>query len=102
MSKVVIIGGVAGGASCAARLRRLDENADIVMLERGEYISYANCGLPYHVGNVIKSRDALLLQTPEAMRKKFRVDVRVKNEATSIDCMNKTISVKRLDSGESY
>ena len=69
--KVVIIGGVAGGASCAARLRRLDETAEIVLLERGAYISYANCGLPYHVGDVIKSRSALLLQTPEAMNQKF-------------------------------
>ena len=85
MSKTVIIGGVAGGASCAARLRRLDENAGIVMLEHGEYISYANCGLPYHVGDAIKSRSALLLQTPEAMRQRFDVDVRVKNEAVSID-----------------
>ncbi|NLW65684.1 MAG: CoA-disulfide reductase, partial [Clostridiales bacterium] len=67
MSKIVIIGGVAGGATCAARLRRLDEAAEIILLERGEYISYANCGLPYHVGDVIKSRGALLLQTPEAM-----------------------------------
>ncbi len=102
MKKVVIIGGVAGGASCAARLRRLDNKADIVMLERGEYISYANCGLPYHVGDVIKSRDALLLQTPEAMKKKFNVDVRVKNEVVSIDRDNKTVTVKRLENGETY
>lgn len=102
MRKTVIIGGVAGGASCAARLRRLDETAEIVLLERGEYISYANCGLPYHVGDVIKSRSALLLQTPEAMRQKFRVDVRVKNEAVSINREKKTVSVKRTDSGEVY
>lgn len=102
MRKVVIIGGVAGGASCAARLRRLDESAEIVMLERGEYISYANCGLPYHVGDVIKSRSALLLQTPEAMRNKYNVDVRVKNEVVSIDRENKRISVKKIDSGELY
>ncbi|MEA4815257.1 MAG: FAD-dependent oxidoreductase [Lachnospiraceae bacterium] len=100
--KVLIIGGVAGGASCAARLRRLDEKANIVLLERGEYISYANCGLPYHVGNVIKSRDALLLQTPEAMRKKYGVDVRVKNEALSIDRDKKTVTIKQLDTGETY
>lgn len=79
MGKVLIIGGVAGGASCAARLRRLDENAEIVLFERGEYISYANCGLPYHVGDVIKSRDALLLQTPAAMKAKFNIDVRVRS-----------------------
>jgi NADPH-dependent 2,4-dienoyl-CoA reductase/sulfur reductase-like enzyme/peroxiredoxin family protein/TusA-related sulfurtransferase/rhodanese-related sulfurtransferase len=102
MKKIVIIGGVAGGASCAARLRRLDEEANIIMLERGEYISYANCGLPYHVGDVINSRDALLLQSPEAMKKKYNIDVRVKNEVTSIDKENKIITVRRLDSGETY
>ena len=102
MKKVVIIGGVAGGASCAARLRRLDEEASIILLERGEYISYANCGLPYHVGDVIKSRDALLLQTPEAMRKKFKVDVRVKNEVLSINREKKTVTVKLVDNGETY
>jgi len=100
--KVVIIGGVAGGASCAARLRRLDGNAQIVLLERGEYISYANCGLPYHVGGVIASRDALLLQTPEAMRSRFNVDVRVKSEALSIDREKKTVTVRMLETGETY
>ena len=74
--KTVIIGGVAGGASCAARLRRLDSEREIVLLERGENISYANCGLPYYVGNVIRSRNALLLMTPELMHRRFRVDVR--------------------------
>jgi len=102
MSKVVIVGGVAGGASCAARLRRLDETAEIVMLERGPYISYANCGLPYRVGDVISSRDALLLQTPEAMEKKYRVDVRVKNEALAVDREKKTVTVRRLETGETY
>lgn len=102
MSKTLIIGGVAGGASCAARLRRLDESAEIVLLERGEYISYANCGLPYHVGDVIKSRAALLLQTPEAMRQKFNVDVRIKNEVLSIDRAEKSVSVKNLATGEVY
>lgn len=102
MSKVLIIGGVAGGASCAARLRRLDENTEIIMFERGEYISYANCGLPYHVGDVIKSRDALLLQTPAAMRAKFNIDVRVKNEVMSIDRENKTITVRKTETGETY
>ena len=102
MKKIVIIGGVAGGASCAARLRRLDEEANIIMLERGDYISYANCGLPYHIGDVIKSRDALLLQTPEAMKQKYGIDVRVKNEVSSIDRENKKLSVRRLDSGEIY
>jgi len=100
--KVVIIGGVAGGASCAARLRRLDEEAEIVLLERGENISYANCGLPYRTGGVIQSRDALLLQTPAAMRQKFRIDVRVRSEAVSIDRAARTVSVKRLETGELY
>ncbi len=102
MKKIVIVGGVAGGASCAARLRRLDETAEIVLLERGPYISYANCGLPYHVGDTIKSRDALLVQTPEGMKKKFRIDVRVKNEVTDIDRAAKTVTVKNLESGETY
>ena len=102
MSKTVIIGGVAGGATCAARLRRLDEKRDIVLLERGGYISYANCGLPYHVGDVIHSRQSLLVQTPEGMRDKYRIDVRVKNEATAIDRGRKTVTVKNLETGETY
>ncbi|MEG1997588.1 MAG: FAD-dependent oxidoreductase, partial [Clostridiales bacterium] len=80
--KIVIVGGVAGGATAAARLRRLDEQAEIILFERGEYISYANCGLPYYVGDVIKARKSLLLQSPEAMRAKYRVDVRIKQEVT--------------------
>ncbi len=100
--KVLIIGGVAGGASCAARLRRLDEEAEIILLERGEYISYANCGLPYRTGGVIKSKEALLLQTPEAMKKKYRVDVRVKNEALRIRPDEKQVAVKDLSSGKEY
>ncbi|HHU01759.1 MAG TPA: FAD-dependent oxidoreductase [Christensenellaceae bacterium] len=100
--KVVIIGGVAGGASCAARLRRLDETAEIILLERGEHISYANCGLPYHVGGVIQSRSALLLQTPEDMKQQFNIDVRVHNEAIAIDRKQKTVTVKRLQDGETY
>lgn len=102
MSKVVIVGGVAGGASCAARLRRLDETAEIILLERGEYISYANCGLPYYVGDVIRSRDALLVQKPEVMRARFRVDVRTLNEVLSIDREKKTVSVKKLETGKVY
>jgi NADPH-dependent 2,4-dienoyl-CoA reductase/sulfur reductase-like enzyme len=73
--KILIIGGVAGGASAATRLRRLDETLEIIILERGEYISYANCGLPYYVGNVL-GRDSLLVQTPEAMKAKYGIDVR--------------------------
>jgi NADPH-dependent 2,4-dienoyl-CoA reductase/sulfur reductase-like enzyme/peroxiredoxin family protein/TusA-related sulfurtransferase/rhodanese-related sulfurtransferase len=97
MKKVVIIGGVAGGASCAARLRRLDEEAEIVLLERGKYVSYANCGLPYHVGDVIKSRDALLVSTPEMLRSRFKIDVRTQHEALSVDRAAKTVSVRDAD-----
>jgi len=78
--KVVIVGGVAGGASAAARLRRLDEQAEIILLERDEYISFANCGLPYYIGETIRERDKLLVQTPEAMRARFAIDVRVNSE----------------------
>ena len=83
--KVVIVGGVAGGAGTAARLRRLDENAEIIMLERGEYISYANCGLPYYVGGVITDRGALQVQTVAGFSSRFRVDVRTNSEAVSVD-----------------
>jgi NADPH-dependent 2,4-dienoyl-CoA reductase/sulfur reductase-like enzyme len=100
--RVLIVGGVAGGASCAARLRRLDEDAEIILFERGEYISYANCGLPYHIGDVIKSRDALLLQTPEAMRAKYAIDVRVRSEVPAIARANKKVTVKQAESGETY
>ncbi|MEG0391990.1 MAG: FAD-dependent oxidoreductase [Anaerovoracaceae bacterium] len=92
--KTLIIGGVAGGATAAARLRRLDEKMEIVILERGRYISYANCGLPYYIGDVIKNREALLLQTPEAMKAKFNIDVRVEHEATAIDPEKKIVRVK--------
>ncbi len=91
--KVLIVGGVAGGASAAARLRRLDEQAEIIILERGEYISYANCGLPYYVGNVITDRKKLLVQTPEAMKKVFNIDVRVNNEVTAIYPDKKEVEV---------
>lgn len=98
--KILIVGGVAGGATAAARLRRLNENAKIIMFERGEYISYANCGLPYHIGNVIKSRNSLLLLTPEAMKAKYNVDVRIKQEVISIDRENKTVTVRPRDKAE--
>ncbi|QSX06288.1 FAD-dependent oxidoreductase [Sedimentibacter sp. zth1] len=100
--KVLIIGGVAGGASTAARLRRLDETVEIIMFERGSYISYANCGLPYHIGDVIKERSSLLLQTPEAMTKKYNVDVRIDSEVISIDKENKYVEVKKTKTGETY
>ncbi len=102
MSKTVIIGGVAGGASCAARLRRLDGNREIIILERGKYISYANCGLPYHVGGVIRNRSSLLLMTPELMKDRFNIDVRVENEVTEINKKEKTVTVKKLSTGEIY
>jgi NADPH-dependent 2,4-dienoyl-CoA reductase/sulfur reductase-like enzyme/peroxiredoxin family protein/TusA-related sulfurtransferase/rhodanese-related sulfurtransferase len=100
--KIVIIGGVAGGASTAARLRRLDETSEIIMFERGSYISYANCGLPYHIGNVIKERDSLLVTTPEAMSKKYNVDVRIDSEVISIDKENKKVQIKKVKTGEVY
>lgn len=88
--KVLIVGGVAGGASAAALLRRLDENAEIIVLERGEYISFANCGLPYYIGEVIKKRDNLVVQSPESMKERFNLDVRVLNEVKNIDIEKKT------------
>lgn len=96
--RVLIIGGVAGGASAAARLRRLDAEAEITIFERGPYISYANCGLPYHVGDVIRSRDALLLQTPAMMKERFNIEVNVLHEVTAINPAAKSIRVKNLTS----
>lgn len=100
--KVVIVGGVAGGASAAARLRRLDENAEIVVLERSGYVSYANCGLPYYVGDVITDKSKLTLQTPESFRRRFRIDVRVRNEAVAIDRDAKEVLVRNLEDGSEY
>ena len=99
--KVVIIGGVAGGASAAARLRRLDESAEIVMLERTGFVSYANCGLPYYVGGVIDEKRKLTLQTPASFASRFNVDARVNSEAVRIDRVNKTVAVRGPD-GEEY
>ena len=100
--KVVIVGGVAGGASAAARIRRLDEHAQIIMIERSGYVSYANCGLPYYVGGVIKEQEELTLQTPESFWDRFRIDVRVRQEVTAIDSAEKTVTVRTLDSGKIY
>ena len=100
--KVIIVGGVAGGASAAARLRRLDENAQITMYERSGYISYANCGLPYYIGGVITDRRQLTLQTPDSFYKRFRVDVKVNHEVLSIDRVNHTVEVKNLSTGEIF
>lgn len=104
--KVLIVGGVAGGASTAARLRRLDETIEIIMFERGEYISFANCGLPYYIGGTIKERDALLVQTPEAMSARFNIDIRTNNEVIDINKSDKKITVfdkkKDIKYEESY
>ena len=100
--KVVIIGGVAGGATAAARIRRLDEQAEIVVFERSGYISYANCGLPYYIGGVIEDPDALTLQTPESFFSRFRVTMKVRHEVTAIHPERKTVSVKNLETGELF
>lgn len=100
--KVLIVGGVAGGASAAARLRRLDEQAEIIMFERGEYISYANCGLPYYVGGKIKEKSALTLQTPKSFNSRFGVDVRINSEVTEIDPKAKTVTVENKATNEIY
>ena len=100
--KVVIVGGVAGGATAAARLRRLDEKIDIVMLERGRYISFANCGLPYFVGGHIKNESSLTVVTPEVFRLRFNVDVRTENNVIAIDRDKKTITVSDLKNGQTY
>lgn len=100
--KVLIVGGVAGGASAAARLRRLDETAEIIIFEKGEYISYANCGLPYYIGEVIKKKEKLVVQTPENMRKRFNIDVRTNSEVLGIDRKSKTVEVLDRTSNKIY
>ncbi|MDR0892738.1 MAG: FAD-dependent oxidoreductase, partial [Mediterranea sp.] len=93
--RIVIIGGVAGGATTAARIRRMDETAEIVLLEKGKYISYANCGLPYYIGGVIDEREKLFVQTPESFSTRFRVDVRTENEVVFIDRKRKSVTVRQ-------
>lgn len=100
--KVVIVGGVAGGASAAARIRRLDEKAQIVVFERTGFISYANCGLPYYIGRVITNEEDLTLQTPESFWDRFRVDMRIRHEVVSINTDRKTVTVHGLDTGKTY
>ncbi|OPX44379.1 coenzyme A disulfide reductase [Ruminiclostridium hungatei] len=100
--KVLIVGGVAGGASAAARLRRLDEASEIILFEKGEHISFANCGLPYYIGEVIREKEKLLVQTPEKMRERFNIDVRVCSEVLSIDTQNKTVEVLDKLRNETY
>ena len=102
MMKIVIVGGVAGGATAAARIRRLDEQAEIVVFERSGYVSYANCGLPYYIGGVIEDGEELTLQTPESFRARFRVDMRVHHEVTAIHPQGKTVSVRNLETGEEF
>ncbi|MCL3794898.1 MULTISPECIES: FAD-dependent oxidoreductase, partial [unclassified Actinomyces] len=92
--RVIVVGGVAAGMSAATRLRRLDERASITVLERGEHVSFANCGLPYYVGGVIEDRDDLLLQTPASLRERFGIDVRVRTEALSVDRRARTVHVR--------
>lgn len=100
--KIVIVGGVAGGASAAARARRLSEDAEIIIFERDSFISFANCGLPYHIGGEIASRDSLLVQTPESMKARFELDIRIKSEVVGIDTAAQTVTVRKLDTSEEY
>ncbi len=100
--RVVIVGGVAGGASCAARLRRLDEDAEIVVLDRGYYVSFANCGLPYFIGNVIQQESKLLLASPDLFRDRFNIEVRLRNEAIGIDRHSRRVIVREVDDEREY
>ena len=98
--KVIIVGGVAGGASCAARLRRLDEKAEIIMVERGPYVSYANCGLPYHISGVIPKESSLLVASEQMFRAHFAIDARTNCEAISISPKQKTVDLRNVKTGE--
>lgn len=100
--KLLIIGGVAGGATAAARARRLDEHAHIVLFERGEYISFANCGLPYYIGGIIPKRSDLIVTTPDALTKRYDIDIRIFSEITRIDRARKEVEVRNLRTGEVY
>jgi len=102
MAKYLIVGGVASGMTAAARLRRLDESAEIIVFERGKYVSYANCGLPYYIGNAITERERLLVQTPESFKKLFNIDVRTRNEVITVSPGKMSIQVKELESGREY
>lgn len=99
--RIIIIGGVAGGATAAARIRRLTEEAEILLIEKGKYISYANCGLPYYIGGIIEERGKLFVQTPEAFGRRFHIDVRTESEVTKIDTTKKTVTVSTAD-GRDY
>ena len=95
--KYIVIGGVAGGATAAARIRRNTEQAEIILFEKGEYISYANCGLPYYIGGVIAEREKLFVQTPEAFGKRFNIDVRTRSEVIAIHSADKTVDIRTSD-----
>ena len=100
--KVVIVGGVAGGATAAARIRRLDEHAEIVVFERSGYVSYANCGLPYYIGDVITDAEDITLQTPESFKRRFNIDMKVRHEVVAIDPEKKVVTVRNLNSGTEF
>ena len=100
--KILIVGGVAGGASAATRLRRLDERAEIILFEKGPYVSYANCGLPYYIGGVIAEKEKLLVTKPELLRRRFCIDVRTENEVTAIDGAAKKVTVRDLRTNRTY
>ena len=95
--KILIVGGVAGGATTATRLRRLDEKSEIIIFDRGDYVSFANCGLPYYVGNVIKTKDKLLLQTPKSFKERFNIDVRLNEEVIKVLRQDKKIQIRKKD-----
>jgi len=101
-TKLVIIGGVAGGATAAARARRLDEHAEIILFERDEYISFANCGLPYYIGQVIENRDDLLITTPDEFKGRYNIDIRLFSEVTAIDRANRQVEVREIQTGATY
>lgn len=101
-TRLIIIGGVAGGATAAARARRLDENAEIILFERGEHISFANCGLPYYIGEVIEKRDSLLVMTADDFTARYKVDIRIFSEVLSIDRKSNEIEVRNIKSNEIY
>ena len=100
--KILIVGGVAGGATVAARLRRLDEQAEVILFERGAYVSYANCGLPYYIGGTIAQRSKLFVQTVKGFTDRFRIDIRTEQEVTAIDRVRKQVTVRRVATGETY
>jgi NADPH-dependent 2,4-dienoyl-CoA reductase/sulfur reductase-like enzyme len=100
--KVIIVGGVAGGATAAAKLRRISEDVEIILIERGEYISFANCGLPYYIGETIKDRKKLLVQTVKGMASRFKMDIRNLSEVVSIDPESKTLTIKNLQTEQEY